>query len=164
MRRWMLVVVLLTVVIGLAASPVDESQPLMGFSEKSSRDERQWEEKFKAIPDTANLREYMKRMSTRPHHVGSPYDKDNAEWILAKFKEWGLDAHIETFYVLFPTPKERVVEMVSPAHFAAKLQEPVVSTDPTSDQREEQLPTYNAYSTDGDVRSEERRVGKECRL
>ena len=93
----------------------------------------------------------MQRLSARPHHVGSPYDKDNAEWILSKFKEWGLDAHIETFDVLFPTPKERLVELVEPTHFTAKLQEPPVAVDPTSNQNDEQLPTYNAYSIDGDV-------------
>src|SRR5580704_15578992 len=47
-------------------------------------------------------------------HVGSPYDKENAEWILSQFKEWGFDARIETFSVLFPTPKERVVELREP--------------------------------------------------
>ena len=83
--------------------------------------------------------------------MGSPYDKANAEWILAKFKSWGLDAHIETFNVLFPTPKIRVVEMVSPTKFVAKLEEPTVPGDSTSSQHAEQLPTYNAYSPDGDV-------------
>ena len=66
------------------------------------------------MPDPAVMRDYMQRLSARPHHVGSPYDKDNAEWILAQCKELGLDAHIETFDVLFPTPKERVLEMVEP--------------------------------------------------
>jgi len=93
----------------------------------------------------------MQRLSARPHHIGSAYDKDNAEWILSRFKEWGLDAHIETFDVLFPTPKERAVELLEPTKFVAKLQEPAVAVDPTSGQREEQLPTYNAYSADGDV-------------
>src|SRR5215472_3968637 len=68
-----------------------------------------------------------------------------------KFKEYGFDAHIETFQVLFPTPKERLVEMVAPTQFRARLQEPVVAADPTSSQKSEQLPTYNAYSIDGDV-------------
>ena len=93
----------------------------------------------------------MQHLSARPHHVGSPYDKENAEWILAHFKEWGLDAHIETFDVLFPTPKVRVVEMVAPTKFTAKLEEPALAIDPTSNQKSEQLPTYNAYSIDGDV-------------
>ncbi len=125
---------------------------LAGFSAQSSRVERGWEEKFRATPDQAKLREYMQRLSARPHNVGSPYDKDNAEWLLAKFKEFGFDAHIESFSVLFPTPKERLVELVDGGpKFTAKLQEPPVPGDPTSDQQSEQLPTYNAYSADGDV-------------
>jgi N-acetylated-alpha-linked acidic dipeptidase len=110
-----------------------------------------WEEKFRAIPNPQLLREYMQRLSARPHHVGSSYDKDNAEWILAKLKGWGLDAKIETFEVLFPTPKERLVEMIEPVKFTAKLQEPALGADPTSNQQKEQLPSYNAYSIDGDV-------------
>jgi N-acetylated-alpha-linked acidic dipeptidase len=138
-------------ILGGAAVTADEPA-LFGFSAESSRSERQWEEKFRAIPSPDNLREYMKRLSARPHNVGSPYDKDNAEWIAAKFKEFGLDTHIETFSVLFPTPKERLVELVDGGpHFSAKLQEPTLQEDPTSGQTSEQLPTYNAYSIDGDV-------------
>src|SRR5205807_4572505 len=137
----------------LLLSPVagDDSQPLMGFLRKSVSAEQNWEEKFRAIPDPQRMRQYMERLSARPHHVGSPYDKDNAEWILARFKEWGLDAHIETFNVLFPTPKVRVLEMTEPTKFTAKLDEPALAVDPTSNQKAEQLPTYNAYSPDGDV-------------
>ena len=134
----------------LAASP-DTEQPLNGYSAASSRSQRDWETKFRAIPEPQNQRDYMQRLSARPHHVGSPYDKDNAEWMLAKFKEWGLDANIETFDVLFPTPKVRVVELLEPTKFTAKLQEPALAVDPTSNQQAEQLPTYNAYSADGDV-------------
>ena len=110
-----------------------------------------WDAKFRAIPDAKNIGDYIKRMSARPHHLGSPYDKDNAEWILSKFKEWGWDARIETYDVLFPTPKERVVEMIGPTSFTLKLEEPVVAIDPTSGQKTEQLPSFNAYSIDGDV-------------
>jgi N-acetylated-alpha-linked acidic dipeptidase len=134
----------------LAATP-DTQQPLNGYSAASSSTQRDWEAKFRAIPEPQNQRDYMQRLSARPHHVGSPYDKDNAEWMLAKFKEWGLDANIETFDVLFPTPKVRVVELTEPTKFVAKLQEPALSLDPTSSQQTEQLPTYNAYSADGDV-------------
>jgi N-acetylated-alpha-linked acidic dipeptidase len=127
---------------------------LDGYSHAASETEKQWEEKFRAMPMPDNVRENMRRLSARPHHVGSPYDKDNAEWMLAKFKEWGFDAQIENFYVLFPTPKERLVELVDAkgkVQFKASLQEPVVPEDPTSNQTAEQLPTYNAYSADGDV-------------
>ena len=110
-----------------------------------------WDEKFRALPQAANIRNNMQRLAARPHHVGSPYAKDNADWMLAQFKAWGWDASIEQFDVLFPTPKERRLELVEPTKFIAKLDEPVVSVDPTTGQKTEQLPSYNAYSIDGDV-------------
>jgi N-acetylated-alpha-linked acidic dipeptidase len=149
----------IVMVLGLAAAAAGLARPtaaqksdtLPGFSEQSARAEREWESKFRAIPNAENVRANDQRLSARPHAVGQPYDKDNAEWILSQFQKWGLDAHIETFYVLFPTPKERALELLEPARFTAKLAEPTVATDPTSNQHDEQLPTYNAYSIDGDV-------------
>ncbi|MBV8892032.1 MAG: M28 family metallopeptidase [Acidobacteria bacterium] len=149
MRRLALVVLLAFLpLLGVRAA---EEKIFFGYLPSSSQVERDWETKFRAIPDPNLQREYMQRMSARPHHVGSPYDRNNAEWILSKFKQWGLDARIETFQVLFPTPKERVVEMLAPTEYRAKLEEPAVAQDPTSGQKNEQLPTYNAYATDGDV-------------
>jgi N-acetylated-alpha-linked acidic dipeptidase len=137
--------------IALSAGAADEPKPFLGYSAESARTEREWEAKLRAIPNPENLRAYMQRLAARPHHVGSAYDKENAEWILSKFKEWGLDANIERFDVLFPTPKDRLVELLEPQQFTAKLQEPTVAADPTSNQHAEQLPSYNAYSADGDV-------------
>src|SRR5437763_9463637 len=144
-----LITLCLTGLLSLA-QPANEPV-LRGFSAESSRAERDWETKYAAIPEPANVRDYMQRLAARPHHVGSPYDNDNAEWILAKLKGWGLDAKIEIFEVLFPTPKDRALELLEPERFKAKLQEPAVSVDSSSGQQDEQLPTYNAYSIDGDV-------------
>ena len=141
----------LALLFGVALAPAADAPVLRGYSPESAHAEHDWEVIFRATPSAQNLHDYMQRLSARPHHVGSPYDKDNAEWILAKFKEWGLDAHIETFEVLFPTPKTRALELVAPERFTAKLAEPTVAGDPTSGQHDEQLPTYNAYSIDGDV-------------
>jgi N-acetylated-alpha-linked acidic dipeptidase len=110
-----------------------------------------WAAAFRAIPDAANIGEYMRRMSARPHHLGSPYGQENAEWIRARFDAWGWDATIEHYDVLFPTPTERLVEMVAPMRVRLSLAEPPVAVDPTSAQTSEQLPSYNAYSIDGDV-------------
>ena len=155
MQPFAALVLIFTLVIpslSFAADQAGSNQAaLVGYSPSAGQSEREWETKFRAIPDPANLREYMRHLSARPHHVGSPYDKDNAEWILAHFKEWGLDAHIERFDVLFPTPKVRLLEMLAPTKFTAKLEEPALAVDPTSNQKSEQLPTYNVYSIDGDV-------------
>ncbi len=138
--RQVRVLALSVALAGLTASPWAQSRPA-----------KSWDETFRTLPQPANLKSYMQRLSARPHHVGSAYDKENAEWILAKFKEWGWEAEIERFDVLFPTPKERRLELVQPAKFTAKLEEPTLVVDPTSGQKTEQLPSYNAYSIDGDV-------------
>jgi N-acetylated-alpha-linked acidic dipeptidase len=132
-------------------APADPNSVFLGYTKQSSAQEREWEGKFRDDVESNDIRENMRRLSARPHHVGSPYDKDNAEWILSRFKDAGFDAKIETFMVLFPTPKERLLELVEPKKYKAKLQEPALAEDPTSNQTSEQLPTYNAYSADGDV-------------
>jgi N-acetylated-alpha-linked acidic dipeptidase len=133
------------------AADTAPSTPLRGFTAEHSASEMQWEQKFRALPDPAKIRENMRRLSARPHHVGSPYDKDNAEWLVAQLKSFGLDAKIEQFETLFPTPKSRHLELLGTTKFVAKLEEPTIAIDPTSNQHAEQLPTYNAYSKDGDV-------------
>ncbi len=140
-------------ILSMNAWAVDPShtESLRGYTAAHSAAEVQWEQKFRAIPEPDRMRESMRRLSARPHHVGSPYDKDNAEWLLAQLKSYGLDAKIEQFEALFPTPKSRKLELLGPTKFTAKLDEPVISIDPTSNQKDEQLPTYNAYSKDGDV-------------
>ncbi|MDE3154037.1 MAG: M28 family peptidase, partial [Acidobacteriota bacterium] len=127
-----------------------QSPRIFGFSPAHSETELQWEQKYKAIPDPERIKANMKELSAEPHNVGSPQQHKYAEWILAQFKSFGLDAHIEEFKVLFPTPQARQLELVSPGHYEAKLKEPAVPEDPTSGQTT-QLPTYNAYSADGDV-------------
>jgi N-acetylated-alpha-linked acidic dipeptidase len=147
----LLVLLPLTVAVSQSDPAAPAGGPLLGFSAPSVAPQRALEKKFQDGISASNIRENMRRLSARPHHVGSPYDKDNAEWILAKFKAWGFDAKIERFDVLFPTPKIRVLEMLKPTHFTASLVEPAIAGDPTSGQSAEQLPTYNAYSADGDV-------------
>lgn len=114
----------------------------------------QREASFDALLKAANLEEWMKRLAARPHHVGSVYDKENAEFIAGQFRAWGYDTRIEEFNVLFPTPKSRLLELISPEKFTARLEEPALPEDATSGQINEQLPSYNAYSIDGDVTGE----------
>jgi N-acetylated-alpha-linked acidic dipeptidase len=149
MRRFAIFAILFSCWILTPVSADEEA--LEGFTRESSAIERQLEVKFRDIPSPQNQREYLERLAAHPHNVGTAYNKQNGEWILAQYKQWGWDAHIETFDVLFPTPKERALELVGPTHFVAKLKEPPVAVDPTSNQESEQLPTYNAYSADGEV-------------
>jgi N-acetylated-alpha-linked acidic dipeptidase len=135
----------------LAFTPAQTTPELRGFSPRAVQTQRELEARFRAIPDPVRLREAMRILSARPHHIGSAYGRTNAEWIRDQFRSYGWDAQLESFDVLFPTPLERVLELVSPTVYRAALMEPVLPEDPSSSQRSEQLPPYNAYSADGDV-------------
>ena len=129
-------------------------EALPGFTEERAAAHRALEARFDAALSPDNLREWLRHLSSRPHHVGSPFGKEVAEFVAERFREWGYDTAIETFHVLFPTPRLRRLEMTAPSRYTASLTEPVLAEDRTSDQVDEQLPSYNAYSIDGRVSGE----------
>jgi N-acetylated-alpha-linked acidic dipeptidase len=137
----------LSVVIQLSA----QQKSITGFSSGAASTEFKLEDKFDSYLKADNLDQWMKKLAARPHHLGSAYGKVNAEYLRDLFKSWGYDVQIETFKVLFPTPKVRVLEMTAPTKYTAKLVEPPLKEDATSGQTDEQLPVYNAWSADGDV-------------
>lgn len=151
MRRLFRALIILALSISIFAQSSTPERQLMGFTAAGSEQQKAAESRFDSFLKAENLRTWLKRLSARPHHVGSAYDKDNAEFIASLLKSWGYDTNIEQFQVLFPSPKSRLVEMTAPEKFTLKLQEPALKEDSTSGQQDEQLPTYNAYSIDGDV-------------
>src|ERR1039457_6480553 len=123
----------------------------LGFRAASAEVEQQREKAFDAAINPADLRSWLEQMSSEPNQVGSPHDKANADFMLGKFKEWGWDARIETFSVLYPTPKSLTLELVAPVAFKARLSEPAIEGDRTSARTAGALPPYNVYCADGDV-------------
>src|SRR5437868_4376214 len=113
---------LLTLFCSYSAQAQDH--PLSGFSREHVAAQRALEARFDTLLNRDNLRTWLKRLSARPHHVGSPYGKENAEFIAAQFRSWGYQTEIESFEVLFPTPKQRLLEMTAPKRFTARLTEP----------------------------------------
>ncbi|HEY2445980.1 MAG TPA: transferrin receptor-like dimerization domain-containing protein [Rhizomicrobium sp.] len=111
-------------------------------------------QRFDTAIHPSDLRDWMKLLAAEPNHVGSPHDRANAEWILAQFKSWGWDAHIESFDALYPTPIHEALEMVSPPRFKATLQEPPIPGDTSARAKQPALPAYFAYQGDGDVKGE----------
>jgi N-acetylated-alpha-linked acidic dipeptidase len=128
--------------------------PMLGFDAAGAAAQRELERALDERVSRDEMRDWMRRMTSRPHHLGSSWGRANAEWMRDQLESWGLEARIETFRVLFPTPRERRLELTAPARFVARLEEPALAEDATSGQKDEQLPTYNAYSADGDVEGE----------
>ncbi len=136
------------------AEPSAGAAEIQGFAAAGTAAEAELERRFDSDLSAADLRSWMEQMSSEPNHVGSAHDKANAEFQLKKFREWGWDASIETFSVLYPTPREVAVELVAPTHFVARLTEPPVAGDGTSSKTKDELPAYNVYGADGDVTAE----------
>ena len=112
------------------------------------------ESEFDKTLNPENLDTWMKHMSSKPHHVGSPWSKQNAEYAANKFKEWGFESRVETFEVLVPFPKIRKLSMIAPNKVELKLFEPAVEGDRSSEMTKDVLPGYNAFSADGNVTGE----------
>ena len=136
-----------------ASAAEEPGKPLsmVGFTEERAKEQTALEGKFDSFLKAEDQRGWMEQMASAPNHVGSPHDKANAEFMLGLFREWGWDARIETFEVLYPTPKKTGLELVAPVHFTARLQEPAIPGDRTSTQTADELPPYHAYGADGDV-------------
>jgi N-acetylated-alpha-linked acidic dipeptidase len=139
--------------LALLFVPVVDSQPaaaMRGFTAPGAALQRETEQKFRAVAKPENLREYVRAISAEPHHAGSPGSRRVADYVLERFKSFGLDARIEEFEALMPYPTERSLELLAPERYTATLKEPAVAEDPDSADAG-QLPTFNAYSADGDV-------------
>ncbi|MDZ4708748.1 MAG: transferrin receptor-like dimerization domain-containing protein [Saprospiraceae bacterium] len=130
---------------------IQAQNKLMGFTESTSKTQLDWEKQFDASLSAKNQDTWMQFMSSRPHHLGSPHDKANADYMLNLFKSWGYQAELAEYQVLFPTPKFRLVELLGANPYKLKLEESTLPQDRTSGQKSEQLPTYNVYSADGDI-------------
>lgn len=129
------------------------SQKLSGFSQVNAEAQLQLEKTFDSHLRSENQHIWMKKLASKPHHLGSEFGKETAEFLRDQFRSWGYETEIETYHVLFPTPRVRILEMTSPKKFRAKLAEPGLKEDATSGQKG-QLPVYNCWSPDGDVTGE----------
>ncbi|QEC75025.1 transferrin receptor-like dimerization domain-containing protein [Mucilaginibacter ginsenosidivorax] len=136
--------------LALSSASFAQQKTLIGFTPASSAKQLETEKTFDAGLSPQRIGETIKALSAFPHNIGSPGSKAVADKILAMYKSYGLDAHIETYTVLYPTPKTRVLELTAPTTYTAILKEQAVPEDATSGQPN-QLPTYNAWSADGDV-------------
>jgi N-acetylated-alpha-linked acidic dipeptidase len=145
---------LAALVPAVAVWAADSAPQMQGFAPAGARAEAALEARFDAGLNAGEMRSWLERMSSEPNQVGSPHDRANAQFMLEQFRAWGWDAKIETFYVLYPTPKHVALELTGPRHYRASLVEPPIPGDRSSAHTQGALPPYNVYGADGDVSGE----------
>jgi N-acetylated-alpha-linked acidic dipeptidase len=136
------------------ATDTGRSSGLTGYSAAHAVQQLALEQRFDAALSAGDQRDWVRRMAAEPNHVGSPHDKANAEFVLQRLRAWGWDARIDTFEILYPTPRELELELLAPRRFRAALREPAIPGDRTAAGKRGALPPYNVYGGDGDVRAE----------
>ncbi len=146
-----LFLLVLSCLLLLAASP-DTEQPLSGYSAASSRIERDWEAKFRAIPEAAEPARLhaAARRASAPRRLALRQGQRRMDAGQVQGVGPGRQ-HRDLRRPVSHAESACSWRLVEPTKFTAKLQEPALAIDPTSNQQAEQLPTYNAYSADGDV-------------
>lgn len=145
---------LLSLLLLLGVVSVSAQDKIIGFSEKASQEQAKLEAEYEKQLSAENLDEWMKLMAAEPHWVGTEYGEKNVKWMEKQFKSWGYKTKIDSYHVLFPYPKVRVLELTGPTQYAAKLEAVPVEGDPYTAQGDKLLPSYNAFSTDGDVEAD----------
>jgi N-acetylated-alpha-linked acidic dipeptidase len=139
-----------TIVVLLACASAWAQSEMRGFPASQVDTQRAVEKKALAIPQPANLRTYMQKMSAEPHMAGTPASKAVADYAAGLLRSWGFQVQIEEFEALLPFPKSRLLEMTAPTKFTAKLQEPKIAADRDSGDAN-QVATFNSYASSGDV-------------
>ncbi len=129
------------------------AQSLTGFTPRRAADQFRLEQQFDQQLKAGNISRYIRDLSARPHHVGSPGGEAVVQYVADRFRQWGYETSVVTYHVPFPVPVTRVLEMSGSRSFRASLQETPLTAD-ASTQQAGVLPVYNCWSADGDVTAE----------
>ncbi|PPT31678.1 MULTISPECIES: transferrin receptor-like dimerization domain-containing protein [Xanthomonas] len=135
----------------LAAQPAAQPVALPGYDTAAAQAQRALEARFDSGLKDADYRGWLKQWASAPNHVGAPHNLENARDLQNRLRGYGWDARIETFQVLWPSPRSSQLELLGPKPYVARLKEPPLPGDSTSTQTENVLPPYVIYGGNGDV-------------
>ena len=125
---------------------------LVGYSPRASQSEREWEVEVSGDPrsgESAGIHAAACRRGRITWALPTTRTTRNGFWRTSRSGDWTRTSRRST--CCFRRRKCAWSKWSRRRRFTAKLDEPALAVDPTSNQKAEQLPTYNAYSIDGDV-------------
>ncbi len=142
----------LLVLLPLSAAGAQE--PLLGFDGPAAAAQHRLEARYDSHIDARDIDEWIRFLSSEPHHVGSRKGRENVEYMRRLFDSWGFETEIAAYEILFPTPATRELELLAPERYTAGLREDSLPEDPSTYRIDELLPPYNAFSADGEAEAE----------
>ncbi len=151
-RRAGLLACALALTAGAAPALAQDEEPLPGYSEDGSAQQREYEARFSEAVDAERIGALSRRLARRPQLVGTPGARRTAELSVQRLRRAGLDASLARYDVYLSRPERVEVTQTAPG-------EPrrVRNKEQPYDYQEffdEVVVGYNAYSPSGDVSGE----------
>lgn len=105
----------------------------------------------KVVLDTvtpASARKWLAALTEEPHVAGTPAEKKVADYVLARFKEFGLSAELVRYDVFLNHPRQVSLKLVSPVTEELKLREDPYDVDKDSS-ADGMFPAFHGYGASG---------------
>ena len=104
-------------------------------------------------PTPERARRWLAQLTEEPHVAGTPAEKKVADFVLARFKEFGLAAEINRLDVFLNHPKSVTLRLVAPEEMELSLQEAPYQVDKDSTV-EGMFPAFHGYGASGAARGQ----------
>jgi N-acetylated-alpha-linked acidic dipeptidase len=146
MRRWWVQLFLvLSPLVGAQAPPSDAP---LGFAARSLEPQARGEKVFLDTVTPERARRWLAALTEDPHVAGTPAEKKVADYVLARFREFGLDAEMVRYDVFLNHPTFVSLKLVSPVEEELKLHEDPYEVDKDSS-TEGMFPAFHGYGASG---------------
>lgn len=120
----------------------------IGFSTSSREAQAAAERTFLDTVTPANARRWLAALTEEPHVAGTPAEKKVADYVLARFKEFGLDAEMVRYDVFLNHPKHVSLKITTPVEEELKLVETPIEADKDSTM-DGMFPAFHGYGASG---------------
>jgi len=135
----------------LAAAAAEEG--LLGFTAEHARRQREVESAFIALPEPVRCEAHHRELTRAPHTAGTEGSRRVAEYVAARFREYGLETDVPSYDVLLSYPRKVELEMVAPRAMSLARREEPLPEDPSSSDPTASGP-WHAYAKSGEVEAD----------
>jgi N-acetylated-alpha-linked acidic dipeptidase len=144
--RYLLLALLLFPRLLTAQSP--SSDGLSGFTASSRGAQSAAETVFLDTVTPASARRWLAALTEEPHVAGTPAEKKVADYVLARFKEFGLEAEMVRYDVFLNHPEHVALKITSPVEEELSLTEEPYEVDKDSTM-DGMFPAFHGYGASG---------------
>lgn len=149
-RRWPRVLVALLCACGLRASPTRAAagDAPLGFFPASAAAQARAERVFLDTPAPDSAARWLQALTEEPHVAGTPQEKVVADYVRARFEEFGLATEVVRYEAFLNHPRSVALRLTEPVQEELSLVEPPLPGDKDSGMHG-MFPAFHGYGASG---------------